>query len=131
MPMKEGWRRRLRGSMLVHQSGCGESQHIVWGSRRCKLGWDVRYLIDVTSQPLATADLQIREPRKPFPPHTTSFFAVAIWIVLFNCTLEMLAGVSALLYRSHCYSADAQTLWRYVIVGRRLFYYETIEDQRE
>jgi hypothetical protein len=30
------------------------------------------YLIEVTSQPLATAYLHIREPRKPFPPHTTS-----------------------------------------------------------
>jgi hypothetical protein len=32
------------------------------------------YLMDVTSKPLATAALQIREPRKPFPPQTTSFF---------------------------------------------------------
>lgn len=32
-------------------------------------------LIDVTFQPRATAYLQIRDPRKPFPPHTTSFFA--------------------------------------------------------
>jgi hypothetical protein len=31
-------------------------------------------LIDVTSHPLATADLQIRDPRKPLPPATTSRF---------------------------------------------------------
>jgi hypothetical protein len=34
----------------------------------------VAYLIDVTSQPRATADLQIRDPKKPFPPATTMFF---------------------------------------------------------
>ena len=33
------------------------------------------YLMDVTSQPRATAYLQIREPRKPLPPQTTSFLA--------------------------------------------------------
>ena len=32
------------------------------------------YLIEVTSHPLATADLQIREPRKPLPPATTRRF---------------------------------------------------------
>jgi hypothetical protein len=41
------------------------------------------YLIDVTSQPLATADLQIRDPRKPFPPATTmlffTFFDIVDW----------------------------------------------------
>lgn len=31
--------------------------------------------MDVTSQPRATAYLQIREPRKPLPPQTTSFLA--------------------------------------------------------
>lgn len=31
-------------------------------------------LIDVTSQPRATADLQMREPKKPFPPATTMLF---------------------------------------------------------
>jgi hypothetical protein len=36
-------------------------------------------LIDVTSQPLATADLHIREPRKPLPPQTTIFLAVAMF----------------------------------------------------
>ena len=40
------------------------------------------YLIDVTSQPLATANLQILEPRKPFPPQTTIFFAMAFDIVM-------------------------------------------------
>ena len=34
---------------------------------------DEPYLIDVTSQFLATAALQILLPRKPFPPHTTIF----------------------------------------------------------
>lgn len=32
------------------------------------------YLIDVTSHPRATACLQIRDPKKPVPPQTTSFF---------------------------------------------------------
>jgi hypothetical protein len=35
------------------------------------------YLIEVTSQPRATADLQMREPKKPLPPATTSFFLAA------------------------------------------------------
>jgi hypothetical protein len=35
------------------------------------------YLIDVTSQPLATAYLQMREPKKPLPPQTMSFLAAA------------------------------------------------------
>lgn len=30
--------------------------------------------MEVTSQPLATAYLQIREPKNPVPPQTTSFF---------------------------------------------------------
>lgn len=30
--------------------------------------------MEVTSHPLATADLQIREPRNPLPPATTTFF---------------------------------------------------------
>jgi hypothetical protein len=33
----------------------------------------VTYLIDVTSQFLATAALQILLPKKPFPPQTTIF----------------------------------------------------------
>jgi hypothetical protein len=38
----------------------------------------------VTSQPLATADLHIREPKKPLPPQTTIFLAVAMlnWLSL-------------------------------------------------
>ena len=35
-------------------------------------------LTEVTSQPLATADLHIREPRNPLPPQTTNFLAVAM-----------------------------------------------------
>lgn len=31
----------------------------------------------MTSQPLATAYLQIREPKKPLPPQTMSFLAAA------------------------------------------------------
>jgi hypothetical protein len=31
--------------------------------------------MEVTSHPLATANLQTRDPTKPFPPHTTSRFA--------------------------------------------------------
>lgn len=33
------------------------------------------YLMEVTSQPLATANLQMREPKKPLPPQTTIFLA--------------------------------------------------------
>lgn len=47
-------------------------------------GVPMAYLIDVTSQPRATADLHIREPRKPFPPQTTNFFAVAMLVVLMS-----------------------------------------------
>lgn len=36
-----------------------------------------KYLMEVTCHPLATADLHIREPRKPLPPATTSLFFVA------------------------------------------------------
>ena len=35
------------------------------------------YLIEVTYQPRATADLHIRDPRNPLPPATTSFFFAA------------------------------------------------------
>jgi hypothetical protein len=35
------------------------------------------YLMDVTSHPLATADLHIRDPKNPFPPATTSFLLTA------------------------------------------------------
>jgi hypothetical protein len=46
----------------------------------------VIYLMEVTSQPRATANLQIREPRKPLPPQTTIFLAadfdMAIWVCL-------------------------------------------------
>lgn len=45
--------------------------------------------MDVTSQPRATACLQIREPRKPLPPQTTSFFAVAWDMVM--CVLSVVA----------------------------------------
>lgn len=38
----------------------------------------ISYLIDVTSQPLATADLHILEPKNPLPPQTTIRFAAAI-----------------------------------------------------
>jgi hypothetical protein len=37
----------------------------------------ITYLTDVTSQPLATAYLQIRDPKKPLPPQTISFLAAA------------------------------------------------------
>jgi len=39
------------------------------------------HLTDVTSQPLATADLQMREPRNPFPPATTMLFFMFLDIV--------------------------------------------------
>ena len=35
-------------------------------------------LMEVTSQPLLTAALHIREPRKPLPPQTTSRLAAVI-----------------------------------------------------
>jgi hypothetical protein len=34
--------------------------------------------MEVTSQPLATAALHIREPKNPFPPQTISFFVAAM-----------------------------------------------------
>lgn len=40
------------------------------------------YLIDVTSQPLATAYLHILEPRNPLPPQTIIFFAAAFDMML-------------------------------------------------
>jgi hypothetical protein len=40
----------------------------------------------VTSQPLATADLHILDPKKPFPPQTTSRFVDAVAIA--NCVVE-------------------------------------------
>lgn len=36
-------------------------------------------LILVTSHPLATADLQILEPKNPFPPHTTNLLVADIF----------------------------------------------------
>jgi hypothetical protein len=39
----------------------------------CRLILGQAYLIEVTSQFLATAALQILLPKKPFPPHTTIF----------------------------------------------------------
>jgi hypothetical protein len=36
------------------------------------------HLMDVTSQPLATADLHILDPKNPLPPQTTSFFVAAM-----------------------------------------------------
>lgn len=39
------------------------------------------YLMDVTSQPLATANLQMREPKKPLPPQTTIFLAADLDMV--------------------------------------------------
>ena len=44
-------------------------------------------LMDVTSQPRATAYLQLREPRKPLPPQTTSFFAAAFDADAMMCIL--------------------------------------------
>lgn len=39
------------------------------------------YLIEVTSQPRATANLHMREPRKPLPPQTTIFLAAEAMMV--------------------------------------------------
>lgn len=41
-------------------------------------GWAQTDLIEVTSHPRATADLQILDPRKPLPPATTSFCLAAV-----------------------------------------------------
>jgi hypothetical protein len=35
-----------------------------------------KYLIEVTSQPRATADLHIRDPKNPLPPQTTNRLVV-------------------------------------------------------
>jgi hypothetical protein len=50
------------------------------------------YLIDVTSQPLATADLQMRDPRNPFPPATTMLFLTLLDIV--DCSEAMVIAFS-------------------------------------
>jgi len=42
--------------------------------------------MDVTSQPRATADLHIRDPKKPLPPQTTSLFAGVV--VIFWCSVD-------------------------------------------
>lgn len=58
----------------VHLSDCGTmlEKMISWMKPYGRM-----YLIDVTSQPLATAYLQILDPRKPLPPQTTSFLVTA------------------------------------------------------
>ena len=40
----------------------------------------IKYLIEVTSQPRATADLHILDPRNPLPPQTTRRFVAAVAI---------------------------------------------------
>lgn len=57
------------------------------------------YLIDVTSQPLATAYLHILEPRNPLPPHTIIFLAAVFDMVLqfLLITLMMQSHHSSLL----------------------------------
>lgn len=59
---------------LDHGGGSGEEE------TEDQLGSPER-LIEVTSHPRATADLQIREPKKPLPPATTIFFFAAVDMV--------------------------------------------------
>lgn len=56
----------------------GSPDRLKHGQYNQSHGWGKLYLIEVTSQPLATAALQMREPRKPFPPATTNF-RLAAW----------------------------------------------------
>lgn len=61
-------------AMRARLSGCGS----LYEHDSVSCSWESpAYLIDVTSHPRATADLQMREPRKPLPPATTSFFLAA------------------------------------------------------
>jgi hypothetical protein len=54
----------------------------------------------VTSQPLATADLHILDPKKPFPPQTTSRFVEAVAIA--NCVVEAVKWKEKYVMSSRC-----------------------------
>lgn len=56
--------------------------------------------MDVTSQPRATAYLQILEPRKPLPPQTTSFFAADLDILV--VVVDVCVVVSESVRRERC-----------------------------
>jgi hypothetical protein len=69
---------RSRKTMLVHQNGCYNYVSKLSSQSNYISKQFYADLIEVTSQPLATADLHIREPKNPFPPQTTIFLAAAI-----------------------------------------------------
>jgi hypothetical protein len=86
--MVGGRERRLCLTIGARRSDCGSRISLglasVWTSRRRIRPTGVEenrtrhaHLILVTSHPLATADLHMREPRNPVPPATTSFFLAA------------------------------------------------------
>lgn len=59
-------------------AGSAGKHHVSLADMRCTREWKVSaYLIEVTSHSRATAALQIRLPRNPLPPQTTSFFFTA------------------------------------------------------
>ena len=59
----------------VTEDHAGSPDRLACAQLHCQ-SWngEMLYLMDVTSQPLATADLHIRDPRKPLPPATTTRF---------------------------------------------------------
>ena len=62
----------------------------------CTRKWKVSaYLIEVTSHSRATAALQMRLPRKPLPPQTTSFFFTADAVAILPNNKAVEKGSSA------------------------------------
>lgn len=78
--------------MLVPRIDCCYSVSKLFSLSSFYIDHFVTNLIDVTSQPLATADLHIREPRKPLPPHTTIFLAVAMLTQLVEQIMKIFGG---------------------------------------
>lgn len=68
----------------------GSPERLSMGQIRCQEYRQYVYLIEVTSQPLATADLQMRDPRNPLPPATTIFFLAACDMPRSDCSLQLL-----------------------------------------
>ena len=92
---------RSHETLWAQSGGFGdEVTALQWGSPdrllRCQQARDApvrtagqgreAHLTEVTCQPLATAALQILEPRKPFPPHTMIRLDVDMVCVLATAT---------------------------------------------
>lgn len=76
---------RIRMASWVRRSDCCT---VVNTRTAMALLYQIAYLIDTTSQSLATAALQIRLPRNPLPPHTTSFFFAATVVAEVDMSAE-------------------------------------------